>query len=66
MSQEDGKLIDAIAESEELAIFETDLVIDLVDFKWEKFAKTVHMRGLLVHITYIMTLTMYIRSTYLG
>ena len=66
MSQEDGKLIDAIAESDELEIFETDLVIDLVDFRWEKFARKTHIRGLVVHITYILTLTMYIRSTYLG
>lgn len=66
MSQEDGKLIDAIADSDELDIFETDLVMDLVDFKWEAYAKKVHFRGLLVHTTYILTLTMYIRATYLG
>jgi hypothetical protein len=66
MSQEDGKLIDAIADSIELEIFTTDLVINLVDYRWEKFAKVTHTRGLLVHITYILVLTMYIRSTYLG
>jgi hypothetical protein len=66
MSQEDGKLIDAIADSEELEIFTTDVVMDLIDFRWENFARKVHVRGLLVHCTYILTLTMYIRATYLG
>ena len=66
MSQEDGKLIDAIADSDELEIFETDIVIDLVDFRWEKFARIIHLRGLVVHCIYIITLMMYIRSTYLG
>lgn len=38
MSQEDGKLIDAIAKSSELSIFETDLIMDLIDWRWTCFA----------------------------
>jgi len=34
MSQEDGQLIDALAESEELSIFETELIRDLIDWRW--------------------------------
>jgi hypothetical protein len=39
MSEKHGKIISAISESEELEIFETALVIDLVDFKWNQFAQ---------------------------
>lgn len=35
MSEEDGPLIDAIVNSKELAIFGTDLIIDLIDFRWQ-------------------------------
>lgn len=35
MSEEDGTIMDAIANSEELSIYETDLVKDLIDFKWK-------------------------------
>jgi hypothetical protein len=34
--------MDVISESEELEIFKTDLIIDVIDFKWNRFAKRVH------------------------
>lgn len=37
MAKEDD-LITAIAESEELKIFETEVVREMIDYKWEKFA----------------------------
>ena len=37
MSQEDD-LITAIAESDELKIFESEVVREMIDYKWEKFA----------------------------
>ena len=38
MSEKDGTIMDAIADSQELAIFTTDLVKDMVEYKWEKYA----------------------------
>jgi hypothetical protein len=37
MTQEDD-LITAIAESDELKIFESEVVREMIDYKWEKFA----------------------------
>ena len=37
IDQKDGSLMEAIAESNELRIFEAQAIIDLIDFKWEKF-----------------------------
>jgi len=34
--------MDALADSDELEIFKTDLIIDIIDFKWNRFAKRVH------------------------
>jgi hypothetical protein len=39
MSEENGKIMKAIADSEELEIFKTELIIDLVDYKWQAFAQ---------------------------
>ena len=35
MSEEKELLIDVLAESDELSIFETELVKDFIDFKWD-------------------------------
>ena len=66
MSEEDGLLMHAICNSDELEIFKSDLIIDLVDFRWNIVAKTVHKIGFIFHMFYIFFLTMYIRGTYLG
>lgn len=34
VAEEDDRLTNAIAESEELSIFQTELVKDLIDYKW--------------------------------
>jgi hypothetical protein len=39
MSEEDGTLIEAVAGSEELGIFKTDMIKDMIDYKWNTFAK---------------------------
>lgn len=66
MSQKDDKLIDAIAESNEDDLFKTELVQDLVDSRWQGFAAKWFQRGLCVHVAYVVTLSLYIRATYMG
>lgn len=38
MSEQNGKIVAAIQNSEELAIFKTPLVRDVIDYKWERYA----------------------------
>ena len=66
MHSEDGKLIDAIAFSEEMEIFSTDLIIDLIEFRWTMFAKAVHIRGFYFHIAYIFCLFIFVGRAYLN
>lgn len=65
MSSEDGQLMSAIAESDELAIFNCDVVRDCIDYKWQKFGRLVHVRGLIFHTIYIIVLSLYIKVEYL-
>jgi hypothetical protein len=62
---EDKAMINAIAESEEMDIFETPLIKDYIDFKWERFAFRQHLIGFCFHITYVVTLMYYIAQVYL-
>jgi hypothetical protein len=66
MSEEDGQLIDAIANSNEMSIFETELVMDLIDFRWLAFAKRTQKVGFFFHVLYIITMALYIKAAYLG
>lgn len=52
--------------SNELDIFRTDAVKDLIEFKWKEFAMAVHMSGFYFHFGYIFMLAIYINSTYLS
>ena len=60
VSQKDNSLMDALANTEEIEIYELDSVKDMLDFKWEKFARTTHKIGFYFHMTYILVLLFYI------
>lgn len=57
--------MDALANTEEIEIFELESVKDMLDFKWEKFAKRTHMIGFYFHTTYIFFLLCYIDDIYI-
>lgn len=64
VKQDQGSLIDEIAISDELDIFKTDCIQDLLLFKWNAFARSVHIYGFYFHFGYVFMLAMYINNTY--
>lgn len=54
-----------LSSCEELSIFETDLVRDLVDYKWETYAFRQHIWSAAFHAMYVVVLIYYINYTYL-
>lgn len=62
---EDGRLMDALAESDELEIFSTDLVHEIIDFKWQQFAGRIHTVGAFMHFTFAIILQAYIKWTFI-
>merc|ERR1712238_260360 len=66
MSEEDGTLMNAVADSDELSIFTTDMIMDMIDYKWESFAKTQHLIGGFIHVCYVVVLILYINKTFLS
>ena len=65
MSEKEGLIIAAVAQSEELEIFFTEAVKDLVNYKWQQFAKLTHWVGWITHMIYIVALQSYVTDIYL-
>lgn len=65
MSQDDGSLMEAIANSDELEIYQTQLVKDVIDYKWITFAKNQQLLGALIHTCYVLCLIFYINDVFL-
>ena len=65
VSEKSGQLMNAIAGSEELEIFKSKLIKDLIDYKWNTFAQAQHMFGAFMHLTYVVTLMWYISEIFL-
>jgi maltodextrin utilization protein YvdJ len=68
MTESDDKglsLMHVLANSNELEIFETDLVKDVIDYKWYTYAIYIHTLAAIVHASYVFVLIFYIKHYYL-
>lgn len=65
VNEHKGSLINAISNSNELAIFQTELVKDVLDYKWQAFASRTHMMGWFFHLAYVISLMVFINQNYL-
>lgn len=55
--------MDAIAGSDEIEIFETECVKDLIDYKWDAFANSTQRWGVYTNILYSLAMIYYIIVT---
>lgn len=53
------------AQSDELSIFKSKAVQELIKFKWEQTAFNFHMFGCVVHLVYMAVLFFYIDMAYI-
>jgi len=60
----DINVLGLCAESDELAMFESETLRDLIAFKWAQFGMKFHLVGFFVHIAYIIILFMYTNLVY--
>jgi len=58
-------LMEAIIRTDENDVFISEAVMDMVDFKWQKYAFKRHMIGAFFHIIYLSCLLAYISHTFL-
>lgn len=58
-------IMDSCVEAGELDVFESKNFQDLIEFKWQYFAKSFMLFGCAMHFLYIGTLTFFINFVYI-
>jgi hypothetical protein len=59
-------LMQVLSHCNELDIFESDLVADIVDYKWNTYAFYIHSMAAVVHLSYVLVLIYYCNQYYLN
>lgn len=65
MSTEDGDIITAISQSEEVELFLQDAVVDLVDYRWNQWAFKFHFVNVSIHFIYCLYLFEYVKIIFI-
>ena len=60
----DNELMEVLSETEELDMFKCKVVYDLVEFKWNAYAKYIHYLGAFLHLCYNVVFFIYVNSVY--
>ena len=59
-------MMEILSETDELGIFRTKVVYDLVEFKWNAYGKNVHYLGAFLHLCYNVVFFIYVNEVYIG
>jgi hypothetical protein len=62
---EETSLMSLCGDTEELAIFQTQSIQTLIQFKWDKYGRNHHLLGCLMHMFYTLILIIYVSNAYL-
>ena len=58
---DDISLMQLCGETEELEIFETDAMQQVIQFKWDKYGRNHHLLGCVMHLFYTFILIVYVK-----
>lgn len=61
----EDRLMEMIGDTEQVSIFTTKVLQDLIDFKWTKYARIIHFFGAFIHLIYVITFCVYVSEIYL-
>ena len=62
---EDVNLMSLAEETEEMSIFDTDAINDIIEYRWDSYAFKFHMIGLFMNMFYIFSFILYVKEGYL-
>ena len=66
MANECVSLLQLCAEADELELFETDELDELITFKWESFARSFMLIGCFFHFCYLTIMIIYVNAIYIN
>jgi hypothetical protein len=58
-------LMQLCSETEELDVFKTGTMQEVIDYKWKKYGKSWHLAGCLMHIIYILCISQFVNKIYI-
>ena len=58
---EDVSLMTICGDTEELEVFETDALQQVIQFKWDKYGKNHHLLGCIMHLFYTLIIIIYVK-----
>lgn len=62
---EEVNLMSLAEETDEMTIFETAAIVDIIEYRWDTYANSFHMRGLFMNVLYIISFILYVKEGYL-
>ena len=65
LEREGIKLMELCYDSEELEIFDQQLIMDIIEFKWNSYARQWHYFGAFMHFFYMFTVIIYVNKVYI-
>ena len=57
--------MDIISGSDEIELFDSKLIIDVITFKWECYGRDHHVFGSMMHFLYVLLFILYVNFVYL-
>jgi len=66
LANEGISLLQLCAEADELELFETDELDELITFKWDAFAKNFMLIGCFFHFCYLTIMIIYVNAIYIN
>jgi len=64
-TKEYGQVMNALSKTDELVIFKSDLIRDLIAYKWQAWSGKVHAFSCINHVIYIACILYYINNVFL-
>jgi len=52
-------------ETEEMGIFDTPAIIDIIEYRWDYYAMSFHLKGLFMNTLYIVSFILYVNDAYI-
>jgi len=65
MESETLTIMEILCETNNLDIFKTESVSNLIDFKWNKFSKYIHYNFAIIHFAYVISLIFYVNLEFI-
>jgi hypothetical protein len=58
--------MDAISNSDEIEMFDSQQIKDIISFKWESYGRDHHIFGSFMHFLYVLLFILYVNFVYLN